>query len=134
MQKQLSAARAKDRELMANAVEAVMRLCPGGSVDRPDPLGERSVAVSFRCPHGLAVTVEFDGDSPQDRKGEFCMAWHVSVNSDMAYSEAFGAAMGASVNQYHHRKCTAFAYGFQDLCEKLVKAVTMISDGTAYRD
>jgi hypothetical protein len=138
----LTVTRAQDREAMARIVREIFAAAPDCNVEtRPGYLGERSIAVEFRHARGLAVTVEFDGDSHLDRAGEFCMAWHISgafvddvyVPAEAQISDAFGAAMRSTVNPYHHRKCTAFGEGFDDLCSKLRTAISMLLYNTAYR-
>jgi hypothetical protein len=138
----LTVSRAKDREAMAKTVREIFALSPDSDIELRDGyLSKRSIAIEFRHHLGLAVTVEFDGDSQQDRAGQFCLAWHISgkfvaetyTRPESKISEAFGVAMRSTVNQYHHAKCTAFADGFEDLCSKLRAAVAMLNDGTAYR-
>jgi hypothetical protein len=138
----LSAAHKADRLVMADKIYEILSACQSAETKHIRWAGKRAVAVSFRHDNGMAVTVEFDGDSAQDREGVFCMAWHVSgwyegetyiSHENTQYSEGFGLAMNCSVNPFHRRKCTAFAYGFDDLCRKLTRAVEMFNDGSAVR-
>jgi hypothetical protein len=136
----LKVTRAKDREIMARKVEAVFASCNNCAVER-EPMGPREIWINFRHASGLAVTITLDGDDRQDQRGEFCMAWHISgqlvdgiwQDASSKISDAFGIAMGWPVNNFHHRKCTAFSAGFDDLCNKLRTAVAMMDDGSAYR-
>lgn len=135
-----SVRRAADRQLMARKIFAILSAA-GRVAILDDYFGPRSIAVDFAHNGGLAVTVTFEADDPQDICGQFCLAWHISGGFDASgawadpcsqISAAFGAAMRASVNPHHRRKCTAFAIGFDDLCAKLTSAVSMLHDGTAY--
>lgn len=132
MTKKLSAARAKDREVMATQLEHVVKQ-HNATVERDELMTrEREIWLHIQAPRGLAVTITLDGDSKQDREGVFCMPWHIDTRHDTRLSEAFGYAMGSRVNQFHRAKCTVFGYGFDELCALLDHALTMADDGRAF--
>lgn len=133
---ELKVTRAADRKIMAKTVYGILAKVAAPYIllfAHPDECGEREVGVSFEHATGLRVNVSFDGDDSQDREGCFCMAWNSSYRRSAPISDKFGIAMQASVNPHHFSKCTAFADGFQDLCDKLEIAVAMMNDGTAFR-
>ncbi len=136
----VSVTRVADRKAMVDIVRDILTGVVGGVVESREPTG-RCRALDFWCPKGLSVTIKFDGDNKQNREGLFLLAWHTQsrlldgchIKCLARYSEAFGVAMRAPINQYHFGKCTAVAHDFDDLCARLRRAVWMINDGTAYR-
>jgi hypothetical protein len=133
LKRKYSVTKAADRKAMAEIVRNILHEANGSKVQDYEFCGPRETGVEFEHLAGLSVTITLDGDDRQDREGTFCMAWHMSTRSPERISDAFGIAMQAPVNQFHHCKCTAFAEGFEDLCAKLRMAVTMLNDGRAYR-
>lgn len=130
-----SVTKAKDREVMAQIVEAIFVSATSIRSLSIESEGARRIAVRFTHGRGAAVRVEFDGDSRQDRDGEFCMPWHIDSSiSDACFDDLFGLSTGGTVNQHHFSKCTAFADGFDDLCERLRQAVAMLDSGEGYSD
>ena len=83
---------------------------------------------------GVGVGVEFDGDSYLDRSGKFCLAWHTLSGSSVKLSPRFGWVARASVNPHHFGKCTAFAYGFDDLLSQLRDCLLCIQSGAAFQE
>lgn len=132
----LKVTRAKDRAAMAETVRAIFAASPNGTVtvepDGSNSIVPRRTSVSFVHAGGIAVHVEFDGDSAMDREGSFCMPWHTITNTDACMSNAFGFAVHGSINPHHFSKCTTFANGFDDLCKTLRRAVECLDSGAAY--
>ena len=133
----LKVTRTKDRAAMAAIVHDIFSTAARIAALETIPEGENSLsprrcAVEFTHGRGIAVSVEFDGDSSMDRAGTFCMAWHTIVDTDARMSEAFGRAVCGSVNPRHFSKCTTFAHGFDDLCATLHRAVDCLNSGEAY--
>jgi hypothetical protein len=127
----LNVARKADREAMAKAIE-VLAVELGVECKRDEIMTQgREIHLRLKLPGGLECGLELDGDSGQNQEGTFCMPWCV-WGSDAQLSEAFGAAMRSSVNPYHRRKCTAFAYGWDDFLAKLRVGITMTTNGEAY--
>lgn len=129
----MNVARAKDREAMAQAVEALAAE-RGVSCERDADLTRgRTIHLTLSLPRGLAVQVNLDGDSAQDRTGEFCLPWCVLAGSTARLSGTFGAAQGSIVNPYHRRKCTAFGAGWADFLGKLDAGINMAISGEAFQ-
>lgn len=130
----LSVTRAKDREKMAQAVEA---LCAeyGATFKRDTPLSVCPRAIWCKIEMGgMRVTISLDGDSAQDRKGLFCMPWCISLDRRGAQmSDAFTCAVGGSSSYPHHHKCTAFACDFENLLQRIGNGFMVIKAGRAFR-
>ena len=129
--------KAKDRATMAQIVRDIFAASSNvGSLqiegDGSNSIVPRRTSVEFVHGLGIAVTVEFDGDSSLDREGAFCMPWHTIVDTDARLSDAFGRCVGGSINSSHFGKCTVFAHGFDELCETLRRAVACLDSGEAY--
>ena len=133
----LSVTRAADRAVMAETVRTILAASNFASLTIEPENPESTLTARRRCVEythagGIAVTIEFDGDSPMDREGTFCMAWHIGAKSDACMSDAFGRAVHGSINPHHFGKCTTFAHGFEELCETLSRAVACLDSGAAY--
>lgn len=129
----LRAARAKDREFMAKAVEAIAAEF-GVECKRNEVLtSRRAIYLEIKAQRGLEIGIGFDGDSGQDRDGLFCLPWCIWGDGDARLSYEFGRVAGAEVNPNHRRKCTAFAGGFADLCAKLRAGLELARDGGAFQ-
>lgn len=109
----LSVTRAKDREKMAQAVEA---LCAdyGATCERTAWHGEREIGL--RITLGAAtVGLGLDGDDAQDRKGVFCLPWNIHHEvRDKCFSGTFmiDAGTGGSYPFRASRKCMTFSDSF----------------------
>lgn len=132
----LSVARKGDRVKMCQAVYEILKQCTGATVEiRPDGFdcqGEREARVAFRCPRGIEVHIDFDGDDRQNREGVWVLAWHMGSRTDAKMSHMFGNATGGSINPIHQRKSTAVYYGFENLLCRLKSVVECINSGDAY--
>lgn len=129
----LSETRKTDRAVMAGHVEGLARshglraeVAAGGRGPLGD--GSRAVHVDVEGPHGLKVTVVFDGNSPQSAPDTYVLSWH-GVEDGW---RLFPAVFGGSVNPYHGHKATDVAHGFRDLTELLTRRFTAIADGSAF--
>jgi hypothetical protein len=100
--------------------------------DGSNSMFPRRSTVHFVHGGGVAVHIEFDAESSLDRDGIFCMPWYTILNTDACLSDAFGLAVGGSINPHHFGKCTVFADSFDELCETLRKAVACLDSGEAY--
>jgi hypothetical protein len=125
----LSAAKAADRERMAQAVEALADEL--GVAHEREGHNSREICVKTEL-RGVGVWLTFDGDDSQDKRGEFCLAWCMNYKSEGRLTDAFGILQRASVNPHHRRKCTAFAEGFDDLLVNLRKGWECINSGDAF--
>lgn len=141
--KALSESRKADRAAMAAGVKA---LCAdlGASCDVIDHAthvycdGSRSsnrnrIVCQIAC--GPArVGVEFNGEATRATCNTYCLAWHMDSHDDSArYASAFGSSQrGSPINQFHRRKCTAFAYGYADLLDMLRAGLTLCRSGEAF--
>lgn len=129
--------KAKDRAAMAAIVRDIFATSTNVrdltvEADGSNSIAPRRTTVEFTHGRGIALNVEFDGDSQLDREGVFCMPFHTIVDTDACLSDAFGAVVGGSINPHHFGKCTVFAQGFDELCETLRKAVASMDSGHAY--
>ena len=126
----LSERRKADRRKMADRVHAIAAH-HGATVTREHEgecfLGPRAVMVTIETAHGLRVSIDFDGASPQP--DVHVLAWHIATNSDARLSERFGP-----VNPYHFRKCTVVAHGLDELCRDLARKLEMARNGTAFQE
>ena len=133
----LSVSRAKDRATMAQIVHDILATSTNimklnVDVDGTNSICPRRTVVEFVHGGGGAVHIEFDGDSSLDREGIFCMPWHMILDTDARFADAFGLAVGGSINPHHYGKCTTFASGFDDLCQSLGRAIDCLDSGEAY--
>jgi hypothetical protein len=122
-----------DREAMAKAVEA---LCAskGMTCMRRDPeiLGPKVVALDITS-RDVMIGVDFDGTKGRyENRDVFCLPWCISHDSEARFSSGFETIMQAPVNRVHERKCTAFAYGFDEFLMKLEAGFDAIASGAAF--
>ena len=72
---------------------------------------------------------------PVEAHGGYCLPWHMNLlhpSARMTY--AFSAAAGASVNRFHHRKCTACYDTLEHTLEALERTLKCIADGTGIQE
>jgi hypothetical protein len=62
----------------------------------------------------------------------YVIPWDIHLDSGMTFSQAFGSAVGASVNPYHRRKCMAWYPHWWQTCESVERALQCIKDGKAF--
>jgi len=133
----LSVTKKADRAAMAKIVFDILAASTNiGRLEiEEQPFGDispRCTRIEFEHGRGIGVFIEFDGDSSLDREGKFCMPWCTVLNTDACLSEAFGRAVGGSINPHHYGKCTTFSDSFDDLCNILRHAVECLDSGAAY--
>lgn len=127
----LNVARKADREIMAQRLNKLV-LDAGFATWPEDPalLGPREFMLHIAA-DDLRLSVDFDGDSRQQREGVWVLAWHIASNSDAKMTEAFASAAGADVNPFHRRKCTSVAYGFEALLAQVAAVLELVREGKA---
>lgn len=127
----LTEKRAKDRAEMAAKVTALFQEY-GYKVEQ-QTLGPRWISLSAETARGLCVTIDLEGDSVQP--DVHVLPWHTNfaAGKNTRLDPAFGLAAGGSVNPYHFGKCTAVAYGYEQLMQQLTAALAMVKDGTAFQ-
>lgn len=125
----LTESRSADRKTMADAL--VILATQRGWKSETEQLQPTELCVRLEGPRGLRVWIEFDGRSPQ--RDVHCMPWHIS-HGGARLSEAFGSAMGASVNPHHRAKCTTFAQGFDALYAAVEEGMIMADNGSAFEE
>lgn len=89
--------------------------------------GPRMRGVDLAGPHGLKLSVQFRGDSPQARPDVYVLSWHGVEDGARLHPGMFN-----SVNPYHGHKATDVAYGFAQLMRILRERFTVIADGSAF--
>lgn len=121
----LSEKRAADRLLMAQQVMDLVRR-HGFTCDMDDGLGPRELWVNIQTIHGLALTVDFDGNSPQP--DTHVLSWHgVQAPHKLRADFAHG------VNPVHWHKATDVCEGFDSLLSILDRRLTAIKEGRAFQ-
>lgn len=116
-----------DRAIMAERLIALAVEC-GAKAEIEDwypRVHPRGVLVRIVGPRGLEVGIDFDGESSQP--DTICLPWCISVDSNARLANTFG-----DVNQFHHRKCTAFAEGFDDLLRQVRRGLELANNGAAF--
>lgn len=125
----LKESRKKDREIMLRAMQ---RLCEKFGVpyelDREFLGNTRAVAIGIRGPAGLALTIDFDGNSCQS--DVFVLSWHMMTDSRFD-NNVIKSDFAQSRNEYHKRKATDVFRGFERLIRIMSVRLQRIADGTA---
>jgi len=122
--------KAADREAMEKKLLEAIR-ASGASVSREQEFVlPREIKLNVVARGGLECCIEFDGASAQP--DVYVLPWHIKHPSDARLNDAFGRAAGGSVNPHHHAKCTAVAYGFEDLLTKVVAALELAQSGAGF--
>lgn len=122
---ELTERRKADRARMAGAVAELARTHGLGVMVYPELPGTRRCSVDLHGPHGLGLTVSFDGASPQPVADTYVLSWHGS--SRRLRQAAFG-----SVNRHHGHKATDVARGFPELAALLARRLSAIAGGSAF--
>lgn len=113
--------------LGAGAVKAEIKPESGDPTDYYDG---RRTTVSIEAERGLHLGVDFNGRTPQSQPDIHVLSWHIrSTDSDARLADVFGYD---AVNPHHFLKATQVAHGFEQLCEMVVRGVTMARDGSAF--
>jgi hypothetical protein len=92
-------------------------------IEEPDT---RRTSVDVAGPHGLKVTVKFDGLARDPEI--FLLSWHGVEDGWRLHPGMFG-----NVNDHHGRKATDVARGFAQLTRILGERFAVIADGTAFK-
>lgn len=124
--------RAIDRNAMATRLEHIVRQHRATVERDPVMTREREIWLRIEAQRGLAVTIDLDGDSKQQRAGVFVLAWHIGTRHNTRLAAAFGRAAGGAVNPFHRSKCTGIAMGFEELCTQLDECLALADDGRAF--
>jgi hypothetical protein len=124
----LTESRKADREAMAAMVE---KLCAemGAKVERHEH--DREIRLEIELGQGR-VGIEFDGSTFNTNRDCYCMPWNTFWDSEAKMTDAFGCAVGASVNPHHRAKCMGFADGIESLLLRLRAAMECINRGEAF--
>lgn len=123
----LSVTRAKDRQKMAQELQALAAEC-GVACSRVErDTDPRAIRLNFEAPQGLCVTVSLDGDSWQP--DVHVLSWYMAGGATAQLSDA---VFGGNVNPYHRQKATYIASGFADLLVKLRKGLLLAVEGRAF--
>lgn len=122
-----------DREAMATMVED---LCSskGACVSRlpPDECGPKEL-VLYIVVDEARVTIDFDGSKgPYEDRDVYCMPWNTVPGSSSRMTPEFGLAVGATVNPHHRAKCMGFAFGIDELLDRLGRAIDCVIEGRAF--
>lgn len=125
----LTERRKADRETMATMVQ---ELCQqfGATCERED-MSPRELWLNISL-GPVRLTVDFDGDNVAALVDNYCLPWNIKHDSEAKFRDDFGWLQLSNVNQYHRRKCTAFAPGIDALLELLGFGFQMIRDGRAF--
>jgi len=120
----LSASRKADRATMASAVAAQAAEYGLRAVHRIEEAGTRLTSVDLTGPHGLKLTVKFDGSTGNDM---YVLSWHGVDEGVRLDPRRFGR-----VNTHHGHKATDVAHGFAQLRSTLRRRFAAIADGSAF--
>jgi hypothetical protein len=93
----------------------------------PEEPGSRQTDVDVKGPHGLKVTVRFDGYSPQREPDTYVLSWH-GVDAGVRLNPGkFG-----NVNYAHGHKATDIVHGSGQLLALLRRRFASIRDDSAF--
>lgn len=136
MTRNLSVSRAKDREAMALRLEHIVKQTRSDVSRDTEFASAREIKLRISAPRGLAVTIDLDGESRQQREGVFVLAWGIFEGADRSarLSDEFGRAANGPVNAHHRTKCTAVNYSFEALCDNVERALAFADDGRAFME
>ena len=129
MTKPLTETRKADRAEMVRQLEALV-LGKGASCEvEPEPAmwGPRSVMANIEAPRGLALSVDFNGDSSQP--DTHVLSWHVKHG----HATKLQASFAPSVNPFHFRKATDIAHGFDELLSTISQRLDSVNSGAAFQ-
>lgn len=118
----LSVTRKADRAVMA---ARVAELAGEYGLAAWQTSGPRMRGVDVAGPHGLKLTVKFDGGSSQP--DVYVLSWHGTEDGIRLNPARFG-----DVNSFHGHKATDVVHGFASLYDVLACRFLDISEGTAF--
>jgi hypothetical protein len=96
----------------------------------PGIYGPRHLAVDIEFPHGLKLTVNFDGSNRGAGPDVYVLSWHVDPWDED--STRLHPGMFGNVNSFHGHKATDVARGFAQLTRILRERFAVIRDGSAF--
>ena len=125
----LSAQRKADRAVMAYMVAELARGHGLAAEIQPERGKSRRTSVNVTGPHGLRVTMTFDGNPARGiRPDTYVLSWHGVEDGYRLNPAKFG-----DVNPYHGHKATDVARGIISLDALLTaKRFASIADGSAF--
>lgn len=129
MTKPLTETRKADRAEMVRRLEALV-LSKGATCEvEPPPSiwGPRAVMVAIEAARGLALSVDFNGDSSQP--DTHVLSWHVKLGCNTKLQAGFAP----SVNSCHFRKATDIANGFDELLTIIGARLDSVNSGAAFQ-
>lgn len=125
----LTETRKADRTEMVQQLKALV-LDKGSACEvEPPPSiwGPRAVMLNIETAQGLALSVDFNGDSTQP--DIHVLSWHVKHGQDIKLQPNFAP----SVNSHHFRKATDIAYGFDELLTIIGQRLDSVNSGEAFQ-
>jgi hypothetical protein len=123
----LSERRKADRALMAGIVAELARVHGLNAIVTDEQHGSRKTSVDLAGPHGLKLTVQFRGSSPQAMPDTYVLSWYGVEAGWRLAPGVFG-----DVNPYHGHKATDVVHGFRGLAGLLARHFAAIADGSAF--
>jgi hypothetical protein len=123
----LTERRKADRAVMAGHVAELAAEHGLDAVVTGEQHGSRQTAVGLTGPHGLRLTVQFRGSSPQSAPDIYVLSWHGVAAGWRLDPAAFG-----DVNRFHGHKATDVARSFTQLHYLLARRFQAIADGSAF--
>jgi hypothetical protein len=89
--------------------------------------GSRRTSVDVTGPHGLRLTMAFNGNGPHPQADTYVLSWYGVEPGWRLAPDAFG-----NVNPHHGHKATDVVHGFRSLENLLARRFAAIADGTAF--
>lgn len=125
---ELTERRKSDRAELASLVIGMAERYGLSAVVLPRRESEHRSDVSITGPHGLSLTVAFDGNSPHRP------AWDTHVLSWHGVGEGWRLRLGkfSSINPHHGHKATDVTRGSGELITLLERRFAAIADGSAF--
>jgi hypothetical protein len=125
----LTERRKGDRAVMARYV-AQLAEAYGLTAEVAPGLDKRELCVRLAGPHGLGLTVRFQGNSPQCEPDTYVLSWHMTPWKTDGYR--LSPRVFEAVNPHHGCKATEVANGYRELCELLSNRFAHIMARTAF--
>lgn len=123
----LSVSCKKDREAMAVILESIANGRADWTATREEFPG-RETWVHFVGPRGLALTIDLDGGSRQQRQGTFVLSW-VMRGGQAKLASGFAP----SVNSCHWHKATDICEGWLHMLATIQRRMDAASNGSAFQ-
>jgi hypothetical protein len=120
----LSARRKGDRQVMALRLVNLTGEYKLVANWIPEVKGSRRTHVDIEGPHGLKLSVRFDGNGSDP--DTYVLSWHGVEDVRLAPGKFY------SVNKFHGHKATDVAYGWAQLMNLLRRRFAAVRDGSAF--